>query len=208
MAAGDDQALDHVLELADVARPRIVAERLEGVGLDALDQVAVGGGEARQEVLDQAGDVFLALAQRRHPEVDDVQAVVEVLAELALGDEVLQVAVGGGDDADVDAAPGALGADLLQLAGFEEAEQQPLHAQRHLADFVEEDGAFVGGLELARLVAIGAGEAALHVTEELGFEQRLGQAGAVDRDEGALARGDCWCGWRERRAPCRRRSRR
>ena len=45
-------------------------------------------------------------------------------------------------------------------------------------------------LQLADLVAIGAGEAALHVAEQLRFEQRLGQAGAVDRDERPAARGD------------------
>ena len=80
---------------------------------------------------------------------------------------------------------GAIGADLLQLAGFEEPQQQTLHPQRHLADFVEEDGAAVGHLELALLVAIGAGEAALDVAEELRFEQRFGQAGAVDGDHRA-----------------------
>ena len=84
---------------------------------------------------------------------------------------------------------GPLGADLLQLAGLEEAQQQPLHAQRHLADFVEEDRALVGDFELARLVAIGAGEAALDVAEQLRLEQRLGQAGAVDRDEGSRGAG-------------------
>ena len=45
----------------------------------------------------------------------------------------------------------------------------------------------VGQLELARLVAIGAGEAALHVAEQLRLEQRFGQAGAVDRHERAMA---------------------
>ena len=80
-----------------------------------------------------------------------------------------------------------LGADLLDFAGLEEAQQQALHAQRHLPDFVEEDGAVVGHLELAGLVAIGAREAALHVPEQLGLEQRLRDAGAVDRHEGRLA---------------------
>ena len=51
--------------------------------------------------------------------------------------------------------------------------------------------AVVRQLELARLVAIRAGEAALHVAEELGFEQRLGNAGAVDGHERPLARGLC-----------------
>ena len=73
--------------------------------------------------------------------------------------------------------------DRLDLAGFEEAQEQRLHAQAHLADFVEEQRAAVGELQLARLVAVGAREAALDVAEELRFEQRLGQPGAVDRDE-------------------------
>ena len=81
-------------------------------------------------------------------------------------------------------AHGAIGADLLQFAGFEEPQQQTLHPERHLADFVEEDAPAVGHLELALLVAIGAREAALDVAEELGFEQRFGQAGAVDGDHG------------------------
>jgi hypothetical protein len=46
-----------------------------------------------------------------------------------------------------------------------------------------EQGAPVGHLELALLVAVGAGEAALHVAEEFGLEQRLGQPGAVDGHE-------------------------
>ena len=116
-------------------------------------------------------------------EVDDVQAIEQILAERALGDHVAQVAVRRGNDPDVDAPARAIGADLLQLAGLQESEQQPLHPQRHLADFVEENRPFVGELELARLVAIGAGEAALDVAEQLRFEQRLGQAGAVDGDE-------------------------
>ena len=38
-------------------------------------------------------------------------------------------------------------------------------------------------LELAALVAVGAGEAALDVAEELRLEERFGDAGAVHRDE-------------------------
>ena len=116
-------------------------------------------------------------------DVDDVEAVEEILAEGALADALPQIAMGGADHADVDARHLPVGADLLDLAGLEEAEQQGLHPQRHLADFVEEDGAAVGHLQQARPVAVRVGEAALDVAEQLGFEQRIGQAGAVDRDE-------------------------
>ena len=79
----------------------------------------------------------------------------------------------------------AVGADALNFAGLEEAQQHDLHARAHLADFVEEDGAVRRHLEQAGLVAVRAGEAAAHVAEELGLEQRVGQAGAVERDQRA-----------------------
>jgi glutamyl-tRNA reductase len=47
---------------------------------------------------------------------------------------------------------------------------------RHLADLVEEQRAAVGGLEEADLLAIGAGERAALVAEQLALEQGLGQA--------------------------------
>jgi len=74
-------------------------------------------------------------------------------------------------------------ADLLELAGFEKPQQQTLHPQGHLADFIEEHRPAVGDLEFAWLVAKGAGETALDVSEELGLKQRFGQARAIDRDE-------------------------
>ena len=43
-----------------------------------------------------------ALAQRRQLQREDVQAVVQVLAELSLATAFAQIAIGGGDDADVD----------------------------------------------------------------------------------------------------------
>ena len=44
------------------------------------------GSVLHEEVLDQQRDVVLAVAQRRHVDVDDVEPVVEVLAEPALLD--------------------------------------------------------------------------------------------------------------------------
>jgi hypothetical protein len=74
-----------------------------------------------------------------------------------------------------------VGPDLLQLSGLEKTQQQALHAKRHLADFIEEHHPRVGRFELAGLVAVGAGEAALDVAEELRFEERLRKSGTVHR---------------------------
>ena len=50
-----------------------------------------------EEEIGERGDVLLVLAQRRNIDGDDVEAVVEVLAEGAFFERGAQVAVGGGD---------------------------------------------------------------------------------------------------------------
>ena len=94
-----------------------------------------------------------------------------------------QIAVGRGDHAHVDAAVGAIGSHPLDVAGVHEPQKQPLHAGGRFADFVHEHRAAIGLFQLARAVAVRAGEAAAHVTEQLRFEQRFGQRRAVDGDE-------------------------
>ena len=55
----------------------------------------------------------------------------------------------------------------------------------HVADFVEEQRAAVGLLELADPPAVGAGERPALVAEQLAFQQRLRDGRAVDRQERA-----------------------
>ncbi len=99
-----------------------------------------------------------------------------------------QVAVRGGDDADVDLD--RLGAaDAVDLALLDGAQQLGLQARIHLADFVEQQRAAIGFLELADAPCDGAGEGALLVAEQLGFQQVLRDRGAVDGDEGLFGAG-------------------
>ncbi len=113
---------------------------------------------------------------------DHVDAEVEILAEAPGLHLVVEVPVGGADQAHVDAD--RLGAaDRPDLAVLQRAQQLRLHLGPHVADLVEEQGAAVGHLEQAALGADGAGERAARVAEQLGLEQRLGQRRAVDRHE-------------------------
>ena len=72
---------------------------------------------------------------------------------------------------------------------LEDAEELDLGPGRHLAHLVQEDRPAVGRLEHPPLVDDRARERALDVAEELALEQVLGKGGAVDRDEGVVARG-------------------
>ena len=139
--------------------------------------------EALHEVIDQRGYVFAVLAEGRHHEVNDVDAIKQIFAEQTLRDQLPQIPVRGGDDPHVRSDRHALRAHFLNLAGFQKAQQQALHPQGHFPDLIEEDGAVARHLQLPRAVAKGAGEAPLDVAEQLGLEQRLGNASAIDRDE-------------------------
>jgi hypothetical protein len=58
-----------------------------------------------------------------HRDVDDVEPVIQILPEGSLRDHLAQVAVGRPDHADVD-VPSLVGANALQLAGFQKPQQQ------------------------------------------------------------------------------------
>ena len=184
-----DHPLDHVLQLAHVARPVVLLDarawrRTEMRFCGTPMFVEVLG----DEVVDEQRDVFAPLAQRRQRDRDDVDAVEEVLAERAVADRLGEVAVGRGDDAHVDLRLDVR-ADLAHDAILQHAQQLDLHRRRGLADLVEEDRAAVGLVKESALLADGAGERAALVAEELGLQQRLRQRAAVDRDELAAAAG-------------------
>ena len=106
-------------------------------------------GRTLQEVLDEERHVLPALAERRQPDLDDGQPVVEILAEAARRHLVAEVAVGRGDDAHVHVAH--VGAAPAHLALLQDAQELRPGLERELADLVEEDGAGVGHLEEALL---------------------------------------------------------
>ena len=172
-----------------------------------LHVLAVLARELLDEVVGQQQDVGLALAQRRHEDREHVQPVVEILAELAGGDRLLQILVGGGDQADVGAD--RLGAaQPLELALLQHAQQLDLRREVQLADLVQEQRAAVGQLEAPLLGGVGAGERPLLVAEQLRLDQVVRQRRAADLDERLLARAASCSEWRGRSAPCRSPTRR
>ena len=131
-------------------------------------------------------DVSAPFAQGRQLDRHNVEPVIEVFAEPPGSDQRLKIAVGGGDDAHVDGdfLVAAHPADPARLQG---AEQAGLRLGRHIADFVEEQGAAAGLFEFADVAACGPGEGPLLVPEQLAFDQLTRDRRRVDRHEGPLA---------------------
>ena len=114
--------------------------------------------------------------------LDGAQAVEQVLAETAGRDLGAQVAVGRGDQPDLDVAH-LRRTDALDFAVLDHAQQFGLHGHGGFAHFVEKNRASIGVFKQARASVRGAGERAADVPEELAFEQRIHDRGTVAHGE-------------------------
>ena len=139
-------------------------------------------------MIDKTGDVFFPVAQRRQINGNDVETIVEVLAEGALLESRAQILIRGGDDAHIDVYRFGT-AQPLELALLQNTEQLDLYLRRHVADLVEKNRAAVGLFKLAGMRLRGAGEGTFLVAEQFGFHQIFGQGRAVDLNERRVAAG-------------------
>src|SRR4029450_12560564 len=108
--------------------------------------------------------------------------IVEVLAEAAGLDRLLQIDLGGGDDAGV-GADRARAAEPLELPLLQELQQLALDLERQVADLVEEQRTAARRLDAADLLLDRAGEGAALIAEQLRLEDAGGQPGAAHRRE-------------------------
>src|SRR6266540_2523868 len=93
----DHRALDHVAQLAHVTGIPVAEQDLLGLAREPRRRLAHARREPRQEVPRERQDVLAAIAQRRHPDVEHVQPVVEVQPERPLLHLVAELLVGGSD---------------------------------------------------------------------------------------------------------------
>lgn len=95
-------------------------------------------------------DILAAFAQGWDRERHDVEAVIEILAEIAALGRVAEVDLGSGDDADIDRADN-VGAERRDFAGFENAQHLDLRCRWHRLDLVEKQraAARMPGIEMS-----------------------------------------------------------
>ena len=181
-------ALDHVLELTDIARPVVGGQRRQRAAGDAAHVLLELPRVLANEVLHQGGNILFPIAQRRDGESGHVEPVVEILAERPRAHQLAQVHVGGGDHPHVQ-GNGPRAPQPLHLALLERAQQLGLEIDPQGAHLVEEERAPVGELEPAQLARVRAGEGPLLVAEHLRLEEPIRHGGDVDGDEGRIASG-------------------
>lgn len=183
--AEDGRPFNDVLEFADVAGPAVGAElEAGGVAQAKAGLAELGGGEG-DEVFGEGVDVGGAVAERGDFDREGAEAEVEVGAEAAFLDFAVEVAVGGGDDADV-GFESLFATEALKAFLLDDAKEFGLEGGVEFADFVEEECAAAGAFEDAVAAGDGSGEGAAFVSEQFAFDQGRGEGGAVDGEEGLL----------------------
>src|SRR5262249_12276795 len=123
-----------------------------------------------------------ATTQWRKSHADDIQAIVEILAELAFFYQLLQIDIGSSDDADI-YLNFLHAAQVHELAVLQYAQNLGLGVETHRSDFVEKERAFVCDFEQAFLRRDCTGKRSLNVAEQSGLEQLGGHRAGVYRNE-------------------------
>ncbi len=145
-------------------------------------------GQLLDEVCDQRRNVFAPLAERRHFDRHDVEAVEQILAEPSFADLVsrsLLVAASTRTSTWIGLAPPIRvttpSCSTRSTLACAESDMSPISSRNSVPPSACSN--FPGP------VGHGAGERSLHVTEQLALDQLRGNRGAVHLDEGAFASG-------------------
>src|SRR5258708_31955532 len=107
-------------------------------------------------MLQQDGNLFLTVTERRQMQGEGVQAIVEILAQAFVGESFRNIDIGRGQNADVD-FDHRTAAQTRELLVLKDVQKLGLQQGRHFADLVEQNGSLVAYFELSRL---GVGDAA------------------------------------------------
>jgi phosphate acetyltransferase len=113
----------HVFKLTDVAGPLVAPEQRQRAGRETPHILAEAAREFQQKMLGQKLNVRHPAAQRRQYESEDVEPIVEILAEGVLAHGFLKVLVRRGDDAHRHRTA-RLAADAGHLAVLEQAQER------------------------------------------------------------------------------------
>ena len=176
----DQRALNGVIQLTHIARPRVSDQAGLRLGREAHRGVIHFFDVLAQQPLGQRQNVGSALAQGPPGQRKHRQTIVKVFPEAPRRHFAGQVTVGGGDHPDIQADRLAR-THPLHFTLLQHPQQLGLQRQGHLGNFIEQDAAAFGQLELARLRRHRAGEGALLVTEQGGLQHVVGNRRTVDR---------------------------
>ena len=155
-------ALHDVGQFTHIARPAVTSQQL--LGLFGHCRHNIVGSMCLQHLACQRQHITGTLGQGWNTQTEGADTEVQIFTEFTCGDGGTQILVGGGDQAEIH-RDRALRTDTGDLLFLNHAQQLGLKANRHLADFVQEQRATNGLFKHASMLTLGAGESTFFMTE-------------------------------------------
>jgi len=171
----------HLPQLTQIPRPAVHQQRLQRIVVQHHFNAASLGLFCQQQM--NQPQPILPLAQRRQLEAGIGQAEIQILTKTPFTHHGGQVAMSRTDHLDIHTfAPRS--PQRRHFAFGQHAQQAGLQVQRHVADFVEEQGAAIGLLQQPlHTFARRTGKRPGDITEQFALDQALGNGGTVQGDE-------------------------
>src|ERR1700686_3553550 len=101
ISRNDNRAFHKVLQLTNVARPRMPLEGSHGFRRNAVDLLPHAAAKYLHEMRDKNRNVFPALSQCRQQDGEDVQTIIQVTAKLTASYHLRQIPIGCRYQADI-----------------------------------------------------------------------------------------------------------
>ena len=166
-AGSNDQAFCQILQLANVPRPAVARQAGEHIPRQLRRPYLILLAEDRQKMAHQRLNVLWPITQRWYQQMNDIEAVEQVLPKGATCDLIQQYAVRRRHNPHVHRRRTTFRTNSVDIAILKKPEEERLHPQTHLTDLVEEHRATVSLLKQTRLVAVRSGKTASYVSEQL-----------------------------------------
>src|ERR1700693_1968452 len=132
-----------------------------------------------QKTLYEVRYVLLMVAQWRHMNVEHIQPIIEGVGKITPGQGPRGHLIGCAQDENVHCGF-HLAAQTAQLAVFEHAQELGLSGDRHLADFIQQQGSTFCQLKASGSALERPGESTFLMTENFTLNQSFWNRGAVD----------------------------
>ena len=171
--------LQFVGQFPDIARPAITQKPTPSRLGNRPHRQTVARCDSLHQRFGQRQEVGTPVPQWRNGQPEQIESMLQIRTEPALGDQLSEILVGGGDDPHIDSDV-FRAANATDAVVFQHGQQLGLNGQRKAAEFVEEQGAPMGRLEQPDASAAGIGECPLLVAEEFRLGQMLGNCRAID----------------------------
>jgi len=174
----DHQALNEVLQLANVSGPAMLFKSGQGGIVDVFGGNTIGDAVGLEKMFAQQGNIAEPFAQRGKLYRDDVDTVVKIFSKASGTGHLLKIFVGSADQTKVDLAE-RTATESLDHVILQYAEEFGLKGQSKGCDLIKEKSAAISQFYLARPGVGGSCKSTALATEELGLDEILGQGGAV-----------------------------